>query len=54
LWEISELRRTNLAWLYLGYWIEECPKMNYKSRFHPLEIYRDGLWQDLTRNGGVS
>jgi len=25
--------------------------MNYKSRFHPLEVYRDGSWQALPRQG---
>lgn len=54
LWEISAAQRSRLPWLYLGYWIEECPKMSYKSRFRPLEIYRDGLWQVLPGNGGVS
>lgn len=47
LWEISEARNSGLPWLYLGYWIKECPKMSYKNRFRPLEIYRDGLWRTL-------
>jgi arginyl-tRNA--protein-N-Asp/Glu arginylyltransferase len=45
LWEIAEIQRLELSWLYLGYWIEECPKMSYKTRYRPLEIFRDGLWQ---------
>jgi arginyl-tRNA--protein-N-Asp/Glu arginylyltransferase len=52
LWQIADAERHGLPWLYLGYWIEECPKMSYKSRFHPLEIYRDGLWQVLPESGG--
>lgn len=52
LWELSEARRSGLSWLYLGYWIAECPKMSYKSRFHPLEIYRDGLWQAVAEDEG--
>ena len=51
LWEISAVRKSGLSWLYLGYWIEECPKMSYKNRFQPLEIYRDGHWQTLSGNG---
>jgi arginyl-tRNA--protein-N-Asp/Glu arginylyltransferase len=47
LWEIADARKQGLKWLYLGYWIAECQKMNYKSRFRPLEIYRDGIWQTL-------
>ena len=52
LWEISEAQRGGLPWLYLGYWIEECAKMSYKNHFHPLEIYREGLWQALPCKAG--
>ncbi|MDE2089303.1 MAG: arginyltransferase [Gammaproteobacteria bacterium] len=45
LWEIEEARRLNLRWLYLGYWIRECPKMSYKGHFRPMEIYRQGQWR---------
>jgi leucyl-tRNA---protein transferase len=47
LWEIAEVQRLDLSWLYLGYWIKECPKMSYKTRYRPLEIFRNGLWQSL-------
>lgn len=33
-----------LKWLYLGYWIEGCRKMRYKSEYQPLEYYVDGAW----------
>jgi arginine-tRNA-protein transferase len=46
LWEIEEARRRGLAFLYLGYWIKECPKMRYKGTFRPLQVYRDGCWQE--------
>lgn len=42
--QIEEARRRGLEHLYLGYWIERSDKMRYKSRFRPLELYRDGRW----------
>lgn len=44
LWEIEETKRRGLPWLYLGYLIQECPKMSYKANYRPLEAYRDGRW----------
>ena len=26
---------------YLGYWIQQCPSMNYKNRFAPYEMLED-------------
>jgi leucyl-tRNA---protein transferase len=43
---LAELcRQRELPWLYLGYWIEECEKMNYKTMFRPLHSYQDGEWK---------
>ena len=33
--------------VYLGYWIEESQKMDYKRKFKPLEGYIDRQWQEL-------
>ncbi len=45
LWEIAETQRLQRDWLYLGYWIKACKKMNYKVEYQPLEYYFNGIWQ---------
>ena len=45
LWQLQEAKLLGLSFVYLGYWIEESPKMNYKSRFTPIELLRNGTWE---------
>jgi arginine-tRNA-protein transferase len=45
MWQIEQARELGLPWLYLGYWIQESPKMNYKSRFDPHQILMEGRWE---------
>lgn len=51
LWEIDEARRRGLTWLYLGYWIKECPQMSYKDQYRPFEMYRSGQWLRVNAAG---
>lgn len=45
LWTIHYCRLIGIPWVYLGYAIRDCSKMNYKTRFQPHEILSpDGEW----------
>lgn len=41
LWQAKHL---GLPWIYLGYYIENCSKMDYKARFHPHQRFMAGQW----------
>lgn len=43
--QLDYAKQLGLDYVYLGYWIEDHPKMHYKSNFRPLQIYRDEHWQ---------
>ena len=44
LWLVEHARELGLEYVYLGYWIEDSPKMSYKQRFRPLERLGPDGW----------
>ena len=51
---IQIAREAGLPYVYLGYWVPGSPKMDYKSKFSALEIYRAGNWTPLHGNEDYS
>lgn len=46
---IKKALSMDLAHVYLGYWIDACSKMSYKTNFKPLQGYVDDTWSVLNR-----
>ncbi|WP_136067149.1 arginyltransferase [Modicisalibacter radicis] len=43
--QVAMAHRLHLPHVYLGYWIRESPKMNYKHSFQPLEFLDGRHWR---------
>jgi leucyl-tRNA---protein transferase len=44
LWQIECAKSMGLPFVYLGYWIQHCQKMDYKLNFKPNELLLNGVW----------
>jgi len=42
--QINLCQQKKLGFLYLGYQIDDCQKMNYKNRYFPYQRFIDGEW----------
>jgi arginine-tRNA-protein transferase len=47
---IDEAARRGWPYVYLGYYVEGCPSMEYKTRFLPNQLRAaDGVWRDFRK-----
>ena len=47
---IDEAKRRRLPYAYLGYYVEGCASMSYKTRFVPNQLRGpDGVWRDFRK-----
>lgn len=44
MWQIEQAQQLSLAYVYLGYWIEQSQKMSYKIKFKPFELLIKNVW----------
>ncbi len=50
LWQLEQAASLELPYVYLGYWIKTCRKMNYKQAYQPLEILEKQQWQLFSKD----
>jgi len=49
--QVELARREQRAFVYLGFWLEDHPKMHYKRNFRPLEVLEGREWRRLPEAG---
>lgn len=49
---IARAAELGLPHVYLGYWVKDSPKMDYKRQFMPLEILSGDQWQTMSETDG--
>ncbi|RIZ70807.1 MAG: arginyltransferase [Methylococcales bacterium] len=48
LWQIEQAKQQQKELLYLGFWIQECQKMTYKSNYQPFQLLIDTEWVEIS------
>ena len=46
---ILELKLQNIPYLYLGFWVKNSKKMDYKINFNNTELFVNGEWKEKTK-----
>lgn len=46
---IEQVKLENKKYLYLGYWVKNSKKMNYKIQFNNLQIFTEGSWKFINQ-----
>jgi arginine-tRNA-protein transferase len=47
MWQIQQAKQLQMPYAYLGYWIQDSQKMNYKADFQPHQRLIKGEWLDI-------
>ena len=50
LWQIQQALELKLAYVYLGYYIQDSEKMSYKSKYRPIEGLVNDRWQEIAES----
>ena len=50
LWLARWLQKHHLPYLYLGFWVKDSPKMDYKINYQPLEYFNGTSWLPLSKD----
>jgi len=48
LWQIEHAKQYNREFLYLGFWIQACKKMAYKSNYQPMQLLLNKQWTEVS------
>ena len=48
---VERAKAENLPFVYLGYWVQGSPKMDYKAQYKPLEVLEPEGWRILQPPG---
>jgi arginine-tRNA-protein transferase len=46
---VNIAKQMGLSYVYLGYWIEDCNKMQYKQQFSGLQHLVQNQWVDMSK-----